>query len=64
MRAASVPGLNTQQQIECVLEGGLICRRMGLKRKYALLLYVAALMSAENENAQLAYALVRTFLAY
>jgi hypothetical protein len=59
MRAASVPGLNSQQQIECVLEGGLICRRMGLNRKYALLLFVAAVMSADCENAQLAYALMR-----
>jgi hypothetical protein len=58
MRAASVPGLNSQQQIECVIEGGMICRRMGLNRKYALLLFVATVMSADCENVPLAYALV------
>lgn len=64
MRASSVPGLNSQQQIECVLEGGFICRRLGLNRKYALLMYVASLMSAENDNPQLSHSLVRSSLLF
>ena len=58
LRAASVPGLNTQQQIECTLEGGLICHRLGMWRKYALFLFIAALMSADNNNYGVAQALV------
>lgn len=58
MRAAAVPGLNTQQQIECTLEGALICYRMGLVRKYALFLYIAALMTAESGNYEMADALL------
>jgi len=58
MKASSVPGLNAQQHIECTLEGGLICHRMGMQRKYALFLYVAALMCADSENYDVAHALV------
>lgn len=58
LRAVTVPGLNTQQQIEVTLEGGLRCHRLGLSRKYALFLYIAALMSADNENFGVANALV------
>lgn len=58
MRAASVPGLNQRQQIECTLEGALICYRLGLTRKYTLFLYIAALMSAEDANYQMADSLV------
>ena len=59
LRAASVPGLNSQQQIECTIEGGLICKNLGMHRKYALHLYIAALLSAENENMVMAHALLR-----
>jgi hypothetical protein len=62
LRAVTVPGLNTQQQIEVTLEAGLRCHRLGLSRKYALFLYIAALMSADNENFGVANALVRPFL--
>ena len=58
LRAAAVPGLNPQQQTECTLEGALICRRLGMKRKYAFLLYVAALMTAESDNMVAAHSLV------
>jgi hypothetical protein len=59
MKASSVPGLNSQQQIECTLEGALICYRLGLMRKYALFLYIAALMTAESGNYEMADSLVR-----
>ncbi len=58
IRAASVPGLNSQQQIECILEGALVCYRLNLRRKYSLFLYIAALMTAENGNNEMADALV------
>ena len=59
MRAVSVQGLNAQQQIECVLEGAFICKKLGnMSRKYALLLYLASLMSAEDDNPQLALELI------
>lgn len=59
MRAVSVQGLNAQQQIECVLEGAFICKKLGnMSRKYALLLYLAALMSAEDDNPLLALELI------
>ena len=57
-RAVTVPGLNAQQQVEVTLEGGLRCHRLGLWRKYALFLFIAALMSADNENYGVAHALV------
>ena len=59
LRAASVPGLNAQQQIECTIEGSLICKHLGMQRKYALLLYTAALTCAENDNTSLGHALLR-----
>jgi hypothetical protein len=62
LKAASVVGLNAQQQIECILEGAMICYRLGMRRKYALFLYVAARMSAENENFAVAHALVFFFI--
>ncbi len=58
MRASSLPGLSVQQQIDCTLEGALLCHRLGLKRKYAFLLYVVALLSAESENTAVAHYLV------
>jgi hypothetical protein len=58
LRAVSVPGLNAQQQIECALECGLVFHRMGMWRKYALFLYIAALMSVENDQFGVAHALV------
>jgi hypothetical protein len=62
MKAVSVPGFNAQQQIECALEGGLICHRLGLWRKYAFFLFIAALMSADNDNYGVAQALVSEFI--
>ena len=58
MRAVAVPGLNSQQSIECILEGALIFHRIGLKKKYGFFLYIAALLSAENDNYSVAHALV------
>eukprot|EP01038_Epipyxis_sp_PR26KG_P004766 gene4766-6686_t len=60
LKASAVPGLNSQQHIECTLEGGLICHRLGMKRKYALFLYVAALMCADSGN----YAVAHTLIHY
>mmetsp|Transcript_1167 Transcript_1167/g.1895 ORF Transcript_1167/g.1895 Transcript_1167/m.1895 type:complete len:1683 (+) Transcript_1167:109-5157(+) len=59
LRAAAVPGLNLPQQIECTIEGAFTCLRMNMKRKYAFLLYVAALLSADSENVSVAHSLVR-----
>lgn len=59
LRACSVPGLNVQQQIEVTVEGAFLFRRLGLKRKYALLLYLAGLMSAESDNHIIAHSLLR-----
>jgi hypothetical protein len=61
MRAAAIPGLNGMQQVECVLEGGLICKQLGLGRKNALFLYISALMSAENNQLPMANDLVGVF---
>ena len=58
MRGCSIPGLNVMQQIECTLEAGMICNRIGLKRKYSLFVYIAALMSAECNHASMALKLV------
>lgn len=58
LRAAAVPGLNVAQQIECTLEGALACLRVGLKRKYAFLVYVAALLSTDSENSFVPHSLV------
>lgn len=58
MKAASVPGLNGIQQVECTLEGAIICNQLELKRKYSLFLYIAALMSAENNQLAMANNLV------
>ena len=60
MKAISVDGLNIQQQIECMLEAGLICYRLGMKRKYALFLFLAAILSIENEN----FSFAQTLLNY
>lgn len=57
--AAAVPGLNIQHQIECTVEGALICSRLGMKRKYGFLLYLAALMCVESDNISSAHALIR-----
>jgi hypothetical protein len=59
LRAAAVPGLNLPQQIECTMEGAMTCLRADMKRKYAFLLYVAALLSADSENASVAHSLVQ-----
>jgi hypothetical protein len=61
LRAAAVPGLSVAQQIECTLEGALACLRVGLNRKYAFLLYVAALLSADSENSYVPHSLVSRF---
>jgi hypothetical protein len=58
LRAAAVPGLNPMQQVEGILEGANICKRLQLHRKYALLLYMASLMSAESNHTSMAHALV------
>jgi len=50
--------LYTQHYTQVTLEGGLRCHRMGMWRKYALFLYIAALLSADNENYGVAHALV------
>ena len=39
--------------------GALICKCLQLRRKYAFLLYVAALMCAESDNTAMAHALMR-----
>ncbi len=44
--------------LQCILEGALIFHRIGLRRKYGFFLYIAALMSAENDNYSVAHALV------
>ena len=62
MKAASIPGLNGMQQVECILEGGLICKQLGLWKKHALFLYISALMSAENNQLPMANDLVGTFV--
>ena len=59
LHAVSTQGLNAQQEIECTLEGGLIFNRLGLRRKYGLFLYVAALMSAENDQMHVAHSLLQ-----
>ena len=58
LRALAVPGLNVQQQIECTLEGAFACYRLGMPRKYAFLLYVAASLSANAENTSVAQSLI------
>lgn len=63
LRAAAVPGLSVAQQIECTLEGALACLRVGLQRKYAFLLYVAALLSADSENSYVPHSLVSPLLS-
>ena len=50
MHAISVPGLSTQQNIECIVEGSLICKRIGMNKKYSFLLYIAGLISAEGST--------------
>ena len=57
--AAAVPGLNIHHQIECTIEGALICSRLGMRRKYGFLLYLAALMCVESDNIPSAHALIR-----
>lgn len=61
MQAIAIPGLSPMQQIECILEGSLICKRLGLHRKHALFVYLAALISTENNHTSLAYNLVMFF---
>ena len=57
--AIAVPGLNKQQQTEITIEGALIFHRLGMKRKFALLLYIAALLCAENDNFSVAQSLMQ-----
>lgn len=59
LRALSVPGLGMQQQIECTLEAGLLCKRMGLWRKQALFMYLASLLSADLGNDHASHAIAR-----
>jgi hypothetical protein len=62
MRAVAVPGLNASQHLVCIVEGGLICKRLGLTRKYALLTYIAALTSSEGQTSDTARDLVSSLL--
>lgn len=48
MRAVAVSGLSTLQKIQCLTEGSMILKRLGMTRKYAMLTYIAALMSSEG----------------
>ena len=59
MRAISVPGMSPYQRVEITARGALVFRRAGLKRKYALLLYMAALMSAESGKTHTAHILIQ-----
>jgi hypothetical protein len=52
MRAISIPGLKPAQRIEVTAQGAIVFRRAGLRRKYGLLMYMASLMSAENDDPQ------------
>lgn len=58
MRAGSIQGLNAMQRIECMLEGSMICRRLGLQRKSSMFLYMAGLMCVESNMHDTAYALL------
>jgi hypothetical protein len=57
----TVAGLNPQQQIECIIEVSLIFHRVGLQKKFAFFLFVAALLSAESNNFGFAHSLVRFY---
>jgi len=59
LRAVSVPGLSPTQRVEVTARGALVFRRAGLKRKYAMLLYMAALMSAECGKTHTAHKLMQ-----
>ena len=48
--ALRTPGLDWEQQIACATEGSFVCKQLGLRRKQALLLYVAAVLAAENDS--------------
>jgi hypothetical protein len=50
MRGVAIPGLSARQQLDAVLEAALVCRRAGLFRKQTKLLYIAALMAADQGN--------------
>ena len=59
MRAISVPYLTPHQRVEVTAQGALVFQRAGLKRKYALLLYLAALMSTESGLTRTAHILLQ-----
>ena len=64
-RAASITGITMQQQAEISMEGALLCKQLGMKRKCALLLYVATLQLCDPDaadpiqQAALSHALLR-----
>ena len=57
-KATTVSGLNTQQQIECMLEGALIFHRLGMRRKYGFYLYATILLCMQCDNLTFAQSLV------
>lgn len=57
MRALSIPGLSSRQQLDAVLEAALLFRRANLPRKHALLMYVAGLVTADEGNYDVSAAL-------
>ena len=52
-------GLGMQQQIECTLEAGLLCKKMGMWRKEALFMYLASLLCADLGNDHASHAIAR-----
>jgi hypothetical protein len=62
LRAVSVPGLNRQQQMECTLEAAFVCSRLGLQRKHAFFLFLAALFAADSENATVTHLMMKCAL--
>lgn len=63
-RAGSVQGLSDNQQSEVMMESALVCKALGMTRKYAFLLYLAALQLSELEmdhaHATLVHGILRT----
>eukprot|EP01041_Mallomonas_annulata_P002057 gene2057-4019_t len=50
LRTVSIPDLEVQQQVDVLLESALLCRSIGMKRKYAWLLYLASLQLLEGDG--------------
>jgi hypothetical protein len=49
-RAIELPNLSSLQVIECTLNGALLCRRLGLQRKYFFLIFKAAALYVEMND--------------